>query len=492
MPSRRDFLRGVRRDDLMLRPGSLECLRSLVQASDEPTRWCPHDPHPKQAAFLAVTGLEALYGGAAGGGKSDALLMAALQCVDVPGYSGILFRRTYTDLALPGAIMDRAHEWLAGTAAHWNDRDKVWTFPSGARLAFGYMDGPRDHLRYKSAEFQFVGFDELTQFESKQYTYLFSRLRRTTETQHIPLRMRGATNPGDIGHEWVGERFGIIGNDPEAKARVFVPALLEDNPSIDQESYETALAELDPVTLAQLRWGQWIRDSSGLVFHCFRDEKNIVPALPDLPDDERWMRVLGCDFGVVDPTAFVELAFAEHDRRVFVTRSEQWQDMSPSEAAEEAIRWEKSAGGYDAIVGDVGGMGKGYQSEWQKRFYLPMKAAQKNDKLGYVKLLNGDLHHGLALLTAGNEDLAKCIKSLAWKDETHRAEHPGLPNHLTDAWLYGWREARHWAWEEREEKPATPEARARKEAAERKDRVKRRVARAKASEDNDEWILGRN
>ena len=72
-----------------------------------------------------------MYGGAAGGGKSDALLMGALQFMDMPGYSAILFRRTYNDLALPGALMDRALEWLGGTTAHWNSMKHIWTFPSG-------------------------------------------------------------------------------------------------------------------------------------------------------------------------------------------------------------------------------------------------------------------------------------------------------------------------------------------------------------------------
>ena len=80
------------------------------------TRWCPHEPTSHQAAFLALDCLEAMYGGAAGGGKSDALLMAALEHVDKPDYAAILFRRSYTDLSLPGALMDRAAEWLRPTS----------------------------------------------------------------------------------------------------------------------------------------------------------------------------------------------------------------------------------------------------------------------------------------------------------------------------------------------------------------------------------------
>ena len=95
--------------------------------------------------------------------------MGALQFVDVPGYAAILFRRTYADLSLPGALMDRAKEWLAGTAARWSDKEKTWHFPSGATLTFGYLEHEDDKYRYQSSEFQFLGFDELTQFSEAQF-----------------------------------------------------------------------------------------------------------------------------------------------------------------------------------------------------------------------------------------------------------------------------------------------------------------------------------
>jgi predicted phage terminase large subunit-like protein len=162
----------------------------------------------------------------------------------------LLLRRTFADLNKPGALIPRSKEWLMGTDAKYSEQTHSWTFPSGATLSFGYLQYSDDIYQYQSAEYQFIGFDELTQFEEAQYRYLFSRLRRL-EGVKIPLRVRGASNPGGIGHSWVKRRFI---DDPD---KVFIPSKLEDNPSLDMDEYELSLAELDPVTRKQLRHGDW-------------------------------------------------------------------------------------------------------------------------------------------------------------------------------------------------------------------------------------------
>jgi predicted phage terminase large subunit-like protein len=187
--------------------------------------------------------------------------MAALAHVDSPGYAAVIFRRTYSDLAKPGALMDRAHEWLQGTAAKWNNEQHQWSFPSGATVSFSYMQSENDKYNHQSAEYQFVGWDELTQFTETQYLYMFSRLRRLAGSE-LPLRVRSASNPGGSGHDWVKARF----VDPEDPMRPFVRAVFTDNPHIDQEEYRRALAELDPVTYEQLLEGDWDVLPSGDMF----------------------------------------------------------------------------------------------------------------------------------------------------------------------------------------------------------------------------------
>ena len=213
--------------------------------------YIPHKPTPKQLAFLLTEAEEAMYGGAAGGGKSDALLMGALQYVDQPGYASLILRRSYADLSKSEALIPRSLEWLGAREAHWNSGQKVWTFPSGSTMEFGYLARDLDVYQYASAAYQYIGFDEVTQFQEFQYKFMFSRLRRPKGST-IPLRMRSASNPGGIGHEWVKERFLDKGLE---MGRVFIPALLQDNPYLDQESYIRSLGNLDPITLKRLLEG---------------------------------------------------------------------------------------------------------------------------------------------------------------------------------------------------------------------------------------------
>ena len=251
-----------------------ERLAALTRAlTPRSTRYIPHAPTVRQSAFLLLPTREALYGGAAGGGKSDALLMGALQYVDVPGFSALLLRRTFRQLELPDALIPRSHAWLASTDAKWSGDNRRWTFPSGATIDFGHLEHEKDKYTYQGSAFQYIGFDELTQFLESQYLYLLSRLRRL-EGSTIPLRVRGASNPGGTGHDWVKGRF----VDPRSLERPFVSAKLDDNPHLDREQYAKSLALLDPFTRAQLLAGDWSARSPGSKFK--REWYEIVERAP--------------------------------------------------------------------------------------------------------------------------------------------------------------------------------------------------------------------
>ncbi len=240
-----------------------------------------------QKVFLRTNALEAFFGGAAGGGKSSALLMSALQYVDVPNYNAILFRRTYADLALPGAIMDRFQSWIANYEdVKWNANNYTAVFPSGARISFGYLNNSQDYLRYKGAEFQFIGMDEVTEIRESDYRYLFSRLRRPASgpVSKVPLRMRAASNPAP---NWVRQRFIVEG---PTTGRIFVPSMLTDNPGIDAESYRLSLQALDPIERRRLEEGDWWSTTLGSMFE--REAVTIVDQheIPNLTSMARAVR----------------------------------------------------------------------------------------------------------------------------------------------------------------------------------------------------------
>ena len=244
---------------------SLDAIRLSNILTPKISKYCPLKPTPKQTAFLLVNNVkEVLYGGAASGGKSVGQLMAALEFVDVPGYSAILFRRTYSDLSLPGALMDMSKQWLrpfiASKEVHWSEKDKKYTFPSGATLSFGYLENEDDCERYQGAEFNYIGIDECTHISPRNYTYMFSRLRKTTD-MNVPSRFRATCNPGGRYGDWYYERFFLNRGN-----RVFIPAGIYDNPHVDTDDYIESLQELDPVTREQLLNGNWDIHEAGEMF----------------------------------------------------------------------------------------------------------------------------------------------------------------------------------------------------------------------------------
>lgn len=238
------------------------------------TPYVPVSPWPVQRVFLMLRCLEAFFGGAAGGSKSWAALMGALQFVDVPGYAALILRKSYTDLSLPGALLDVARSWLGSTDARYSSQEHAWHFPSGAQVVFGYCETDADVRRYQSAAFQYIFVDELTQHSEVVYRFLFSRLRKPAQLDEypelfgrsedglsiadVPLRMRSASNPGDKGHGWVKRRLVDPDRDPR---RVFIPARMEDNPGLDVDAYLESLQQTHEIDWLRLVEGDWeVRD----------------------------------------------------------------------------------------------------------------------------------------------------------------------------------------------------------------------------------------
>ena len=205
--------------------------------------WAPQAGPQKQ--FCQRMEYELLYGGAAGGGKSDALLMEGLRQIDHPGYRGLYLRRTFPNLQ---KTIDRSWEIFPAHGGKWNGELKRWSFPSGAIYKMGHMKDEADKHNYQSDEYAYIAFDELTQFSETQYLYLHSRCR--TPHKDIRCYIRAASNPGNIGHAWVKRRFIDVCppfetyHDPvTGLPRAFIPAKVHDN---------KILVEADPLYIKRL------------------------------------------------------------------------------------------------------------------------------------------------------------------------------------------------------------------------------------------------
>lgn len=232
-------------------------------------------PSPKQADFLAAPEDEVLYGGAAGGGKSDGLLIDALglqqDAINTRGYQAVLFRRTFTELR---DLIERSLTIYGQNCpgAKYNQTEHVWTWPSGAKVEFGHMHHPNDRFKYRGRQFAYEGWDELTLFPADvEYVYLFSRLR-SPETR-LKCYVRATTNPDGPGQDWVKKRWAIsndgmdtcfivtvkdeIAGKEYTRTRRFIRATLDDNPYLSETEYRIALLTLAPEEREALLRGRW-------------------------------------------------------------------------------------------------------------------------------------------------------------------------------------------------------------------------------------------
>ena len=258
-------------------------------------------PQPRQSAFMCRPEYECLYGGAAGGGKSDAMLCEAMRQIKVPNYKGIIFRKTYPQLQ---ELILRSNELYKAVVpqAKYNVTDKKWTFPSGAKIFFGTMQHTKDRLNYQGLAYDFIGFDELTHFTWEEYSYMFSRNRPSGPGTRV--YMRATANPGGVGHAWVKDRF-ITAAPPETpiteertildpngkkiqvkRKRIFIPSSVFDNKKLLENDpyYLDNLAMLPEAERKALLYGSW--DSfSGQVFKEWRND-------PEHYKDRKWTHVI--------------------------------------------------------------------------------------------------------------------------------------------------------------------------------------------------------
>lgn len=298
-------------------------------------------PQPKQAEFMARDEYEVLYGGAAGGGKSDAIIAEALRQVDNPNYRAIIFRKTYPqcrELILKSLrIYSRAFP-----KAKYNGSEHYWQFPSGAKIYFGSMPNSTSYLNYQGLSYSYIAFDELTHFTKEEYEYMISRNR--ADGEGLRVYIRATANPGGIGHGWVKERFitasapgvpyevkaEVTGNDGKktsvTRSRVFIPSSVFDNRKLldNDPGYLANLALLPDAQKKALLYGDW-NSYEGQVFTEWRDNPEgyesgkYTHVIAPFEIPKTWKRYRTFDFGYAKPYA-VQWWAVDYDGRAYLYR----------------------------------------------------------------------------------------------------------------------------------------------------------------------------
>lgn len=311
----------------------------MLEPTDTPTETAWRlSPHQKQWELIDCEADIAIYGGAAGGGKSFALLAEPIcrGLHEIPGFFAVIFRRTSKQVTEAGALWDQASKIYpyVGGVAHVGALE--YRFPSGAKIAFRHIEHEEDKHNYAGSEICYLGFDELYHFTESQFVFLTSRNRSTCGVRPY---IRATTNPDPgwlrdyiapwVHDEYVGERAAsgeikwqirekgklkwVDQGTEYAKSVTFIRARLPDNPTLYDEDpdYEATLKALPPVEQARLLDGNWNVREEGLVYPEFVDCLVEAEDRPEAPE------VGGMDFGLRNP--FVALwGYEDHDGILWV------------------------------------------------------------------------------------------------------------------------------------------------------------------------------
>ena len=274
-----------------------------------------------QTEFLAAGETDVLYGGAAGGGKSYAMLVDPLRYAHRAAHRALILRRSMPELR---ELIDKSRELYpkAFPGCKYREVEKMWNFPSGAKIEFGFLERDADVYRYQGQAYSWIGFDEITHLPTEfSWNYLASRLR-TTDSEIVPY-MRCTANPGGVGAHWVKKRYidysppNVSFEGADGLTRKFIPARLDDNPYLAEDGrYEQMLKALPPTQRKQLLEGNW-DVNEGAAFTEFSIDTHVISPF-QIP--VHWERVKGIDYGYASESACIWAALDPSDGTLIIYR----------------------------------------------------------------------------------------------------------------------------------------------------------------------------
>lgn len=338
----------------------------------------------------------------------------------------------------------------------------TYTLPNGGVVQLGGANDEIEIERYRGPQYPVVVIDEAQSIRPFIRYLIFEVIR-----------------PGQAKYGSAGQIF--VTGTPNASRHGFLYDVttgseegwslhhwtIRDNPHIpDVEAFiadqlkRRGLTETDAAYLREY-CGEWVRDAASQVYQV--KARNLLDAFPDQPGD--WEYVLGVDLGPVNVTAFVVLAYSVKAGQIVTAESFQvtppaGESMLTPEHLADLVQGIRGRYSVVSTVIDPGGLGAKYIEELRRRFSIPCIAAEKTRKLGAIELMNGDLRTGKLLVVEDtNRDLLHDAAALEWDwRKVDQTRHGGNvqrsdlviddrnPDHLTDAWTYGYRECRHFLY----------------------------------------------
>jgi hypothetical protein len=414
---------------------------------------------PKQNDFLACSAREAIFGGAAGAGKTSALLWSAAYQINNKHHQALFLRRTFPMLR---DVIALSHELFTPLGAAYSQQNSQWRFPSGARVEFGYCDTPDDVYRYQGREFSTICWDELTSWPadstdsngepcSHAYAYLMSRLR-AKEGSDLRLEVRASCTPNGPGLQWVKQRFAIpdsgeasVRRDPSTGLlRVFVPARIGDNVHLRGSEYERTLRSLPEAQRAALLDGKWTT-LEGAVFGEFNYNVHVCDGFK-IPRE--WRRWRSADDGYAAPAAVLWFC---HDRDVndivYITRELYRARMTPETMAKEVLALDQGEG-FSGLIdssafADVGVVSRGEQMNklgcrWRACGKGAGSVMQGLSAIhARLALRDGGRSAGLKIFRGACPNLIRELTGLVHSTRQPEAYDPSCSDHAIAALRYG-------------------------------------------------------